>query len=116
MAGPASILAWLGLLAVSGLLAVLFTALGTRLPSGGGVAGYAAAGLGTAVGRAVGWCFLVAVVSGAPVVCLIGGYFLGSTLIWLVLAPVARLTHLAAGPILTIASAGSALGMAERRS
>lgn len=73
LAGPASILAWLGLLAVSGLLAVLFTALGTRLPSGGGVAGYAAAGLGAAAGRAVGWCFLVAVVSGAPVVCLIGG-------------------------------------------
>src|SRR5882757_5145641 len=45
LAGPASILAWLGLLAVSGLLAVLFTALGTRLPSGGGVAGSAAAGL-----------------------------------------------------------------------
>jgi amino acid efflux transporter len=77
LAGPASILAWLGLLAVSGLLAVLFTALGTRLPSGGGVAGYAAAGLGAAAGRAVGWCFLVAVVCGAPVVCLIGGGYVG---------------------------------------
>src|ERR1700761_3209263 len=45
------------------------------------------------------------------IACLIGGYFLGSTLIWLVLAPVARLMHLAAGPILTISSMGSLLGM-----
>jgi amino acid efflux transporter len=77
LAGPASIVAWLGLLAVSGLLAVVFTALGTRLPSGAGVAGYAAAGLGAPVGRAVGWCFLAAVVCGAPVVCLIGGSYVG---------------------------------------
>jgi amino acid efflux transporter len=77
LAGPASIVAWLGLLAVSGLLAVVFTALGTRLPSGAGVAGYAAAGLSAPVGRAVGWCFLAAVVCGAPVVCLIGGSYVG---------------------------------------
>ncbi|HEY3871156.1 MAG TPA: APC family permease [Actinocrinis sp.] len=75
LAGPASILAWAGLLAVSGLFAVVFTALGTRLPGGGGVIAYAAAGLGRRAGRAVGWCFLTAVVLGAPVVCLIGaGY------------------------------------------
>ncbi|HEV2639837.1 MAG TPA: APC family permease [Actinocrinis sp.] len=75
LAGPASILAWAGLLGVSGLFALVFTALGTRLPDGGGVLAYATAGLGRRVGRAVGWCFLTAVVLGAPVVCLIGaGY------------------------------------------
>ncbi len=75
LAGPASILAWVGLLVVSGLFALVFTALGTRLPGGGGVIDYARAGLGLRAGRAVGWCFLTAVVLGAPVVCLIGaGY------------------------------------------
>src|SRR6185437_14091965 len=45
------------------------------------------------------------------IVCLIGGYFLGNILTWMMLAQVARLMHLAAGPILSIASAGSGLGM-----
>ncbi|MDQ6851932.1 MAG: amino acid transporter, partial [Actinomycetota bacterium] len=46
LAGPASVLAWLGLLAVSGLLAWVFSSLGARFPGRGGAAGYAAAGLG----------------------------------------------------------------------
>ena len=50
-AGPASILAWLGLLGLSGLLAVVFTALGTRLRPRPGWSGYAAAGLGPRAGR-----------------------------------------------------------------
>jgi amino acid efflux transporter len=74
LAGPASILAWLGLLIVSGLLARVFTTLGTYIPAGG-VAAYAAAGLGRRAGRATSWCFLAGVVSGAPVVCLIGGSY-----------------------------------------
>jgi amino acid efflux transporter len=78
LAGPASILAWVGLLAVSGLLALVFTALGTRMPSGAGVAGYTSAGLGSYAGRIVGWSFLVGVVLGAPVVCLIGGSYLAA--------------------------------------
>jgi amino acid efflux transporter len=74
-AGPASILAWAGLLGLSALLAVVFTALGTRLPSVSGVAGYTAAGLGRRAGSAVGWCFLAGVVAGAPVVCLVGASY-----------------------------------------
>ena len=46
IAGPASVLAWAGLLAVSGLFALVFTALGTRIPDGGGVIAYTAAGPG----------------------------------------------------------------------
>jgi amino acid efflux transporter len=79
LAGPASILAWLGLLIVSGLLARVFASLGTRIPAGG-VAGYAAAGLGVRAGRATSWCFLAGVVCGAPVVCLIGGTYVGELL------------------------------------
>ncbi|RKT85715.1 amino acid efflux transporter [Saccharopolyspora antimicrobica] len=74
LAGPASIVAWSGLLILSGLLAWVFTSLGTRIR--GGVAEYAAAGLGARVGRVVGWCFLSGVVAGAPVVCLIGGGYI----------------------------------------
>jgi amino acid efflux transporter len=74
-AGPASIVAWAGLLGVSALFAVVFAAMGRAHPRANGVAGYAAAGLGPTAGRVVGWCFLAGVIGGAPVVCLIGaGY------------------------------------------
>jgi amino acid efflux transporter len=79
LAGAASVIAWTGLLIVSGLLARVFTALGTRIPSGG-LVGYAAAGLGARAGRATGWCFVGGVVTGAPVVCLIGGTYVADLL------------------------------------
>src|SRR5215472_13133560 len=56
-AGPASILAWLGLLGLSGLFACVFSALGPR------------------AGRATGWMFLAGVIGGAPIVCLIGASY-----------------------------------------
>jgi amino acid efflux transporter len=74
-AGPASILAWLALLGLSGLFAAVFSALGRRVPSAGGVMGYVTAGLGPRAGRATGWMFLAGVVSGAPIVCLIGASY-----------------------------------------
>jgi len=74
-AGPASILAWLGLLGLSGLFAAVFSALGRRVPSAGGVMGYVTAGLGPRAGRATGWIFLAGVVGGAPIVCLIGASY-----------------------------------------
>jgi amino acid efflux transporter len=75
IAGPASIVAWLGLLVVSGLLAAVFSALGRRYPGGSGAAGFAGAAFGPRAQRAVAACFLAGVVLGAPVVCLIGaGY------------------------------------------
>src|SRR5215472_4799016 len=74
-AGPASILAWLALLGLSGLFAAVFSALGRRIPSAGGVMGYVSAGLGPRAGRATGWMFLAGVVAGAPIVCLIGASY-----------------------------------------
>ncbi|MBO0802720.1 MAG: amino acid permease [Nocardiopsaceae bacterium] len=74
-AGPASVVAWAGLLVLSALFALVFGALGRSFPSAGGVAGYVATGLGPRAGRATRWMFLTGVVTGAPVVCLIGaGY------------------------------------------
>jgi amino acid efflux transporter len=74
-AGPASILAWLALLGLSGLFAAVFSALGRQVPSAGGVMGYVTAGLGPRTGRATGWMFLAGVVGGAPIVCLIGASY-----------------------------------------
>jgi amino acid efflux transporter len=74
-AGPASILAWLALLGLSGVFAAVFSALGQQRPSAGGVIGYVTDGLGLAAGRATGWMFLAGVVSGAPIVCLIGASY-----------------------------------------
>jgi amino acid efflux transporter len=74
-AGPASILAWLALLGLSGLFAAVFSALGRHIPSAGGVMGYVSAGLGPRAGRATGWMFLAGVVGGAPIVCLIGASY-----------------------------------------
>src|SRR5215813_2467863 len=74
-AGPASILAWLALLGLSGLFAGVFSALGRHIPSAGGVMGYVTAGLGSRAGRATGWMFLAGVVGGAPIVCIIGASY-----------------------------------------
>lgn len=74
-AGPASLLAWIGLLALSALFAVVFAALGRGYPSASGVMGYVAAGLGPRAGLAAGWSFLAGVVTGAPVVCLISASY-----------------------------------------
>jgi amino acid efflux transporter len=74
-AGPASIIAWLGLLGLSGVFAAVFSALGRNVPSAAGVMGYVTAGLGSRAGRATGWIFLAGVVSGAPIVCLAGASY-----------------------------------------
>lgn len=74
-AGPASLLAWVALLVLSALFAVVFAALGLRFPSAAGVIGYVTAGLGARAGLTAGWSFVAGVVAGAPVICLIGaGY------------------------------------------
>ena len=75
VAGPASLLAWVALLVLSALFAVVFAAFGLRFPSAGGVIGYVTAGLGARAGLVAGWCFLAGVVAGAPVVCLIGASY-----------------------------------------
>ena len=73
-AGPASIISWLAMLALSGLLAITFAVLGARYPARG-VSGYVAAAFGERWAAAASWCFLGGVIAGAPVVCLIGGNY-----------------------------------------
>ena len=74
-AGPASVLAWVGLLALSAPLAIAFAALGVRQPEAGGTAAYARAAFGPRAGGVTGWWFLAGVVLGAPAVALIGGFY-----------------------------------------
>src|SRR6266849_6683858 len=74
-AGPASVIAWIALLGLSAVFAAVFAALGKRLPSAAGAAGYAAAGLGRRAAAVTRWWFLAGVITGAPVVCLIGASY-----------------------------------------
>jgi amino acid efflux transporter len=106
LAGPASILDWATLLVLSGLLAWVFTALGTRFPGRGGVSAYTRSGLGPVAGRAVGWCFVAGAVAGAPVVCLIGGQYVAAAFGGGQIAAVAAAGLLLAA-VLTIRLAGT---------
>jgi amino acid efflux transporter len=74
-AGPASIIAWVALLGLSGIFAAVFAALGRAMPNAAGAAGYAAAGLGPRAAAMTRWWFLAGVVAGAPIVCLIGASY-----------------------------------------
>ena len=74
-AGPASVLAWAALLALSAPLAIAFAALGVRHPEAGGTAAYARAAFGPRAGGVTGWWFLAGVVTGAPAVALVGGFY-----------------------------------------
>src|SRR6516162_691588 len=74
-AGPASIIAWVALLGLSGIFATVFAALGRKVPGAAGAAGYAAAGLGRRAAAMTRWWFLAGVIAGAPIVCLIGASY-----------------------------------------
>jgi amino acid efflux transporter len=75
-AGPASLLAWLGLVVLSIALATTFAALGARYPDAGGVSTYVRRAFGARAAAAAGWCFYLAPVpAGAPAAGMFaGGY------------------------------------------
>jgi amino acid efflux transporter len=74
-AGPASVLAWIGLLAASLAIAATFAALGVRHPVAGGAAAYVRAAYGRVPAAVTGWWFYAGVLGGAPAVWLIGGFY-----------------------------------------
>ena len=79
-AGPASVIAWVALLALSAPLAITFATLGVRHPVDGGVSVYVREGLGPRAAAAAGVCFLTAVVIGGPAVALVGGSYVAHLL------------------------------------
>ncbi|GAA0355070.1 amino acid permease [Actinoallomurus spadix] len=77
-AGPASILAWAALLALSAPVALTFAALGARYPDGGGVATFAGRAFGPRAAAIVGWWFYGIVPVGTLAGALIGGDYVTS--------------------------------------
>ncbi|MBP2702588.1 amino acid permease [Microbispora sp. RL4-1S] len=79
-AGPASLVAWLGLVVLSAPLAATFAALGARYPDSGGVSTYARLAFGERAAAVVGWCFYFAVPPGAAAAALFGGAYVSAAL------------------------------------
>ena len=80
VAGPASLLAWLGLVLLSIPLAATFAALGARYPDAGGVSTYVREAFGARAAAVVGWCFYFAIPAGAPPAAMFGGAYVASAL------------------------------------
>ncbi|SEH00296.1 amino acid efflux transporter [Nonomuraea solani] len=79
-AGPASVLAWAGLLALSVPVALTFAALGARYPDGGGVAGFVGLAFGRHASAVAGWWFYGAVPLGTVAGALVGGRYVEACL------------------------------------
>jgi amino acid efflux transporter len=105
-AGPASLLAWAGLLLLSIPLATTFAALGARYPDGGGVSTYARRAFGARAATVVGWCFYFAIPIGAPTAAGFAGAYVADSL------GGGRQTQLlATGAIITIVTAMNWFGL-----
>jgi amino acid efflux transporter len=79
-AGPASLLAWLGLIVLSVPLAATFAALAARYPDAGGVSTYVRLAFGPRAAAVVGWSFYFAIPSGAPAAAMFAGAYVASAL------------------------------------
>lgn len=77
-AGPASLLAWAGLVLLSVPLASTFAALAGRYPDAGGVATFAARAFGPRWATVTGWWFYCSVPVGVPVLGLFGGAYVAA--------------------------------------
>lgn len=75
IAGPASLVAWIAMIALSVPLAATFAALGTRYADTGGVATYVRRAFGARAATVVGWCFYFAVPTGAPAAAMFAGAY-----------------------------------------
>ncbi|MFI6129445.1 APC family permease [Micromonospora sp. NPDC051141] len=79
-AGPASLLAWALMLAVSAPIAAAFAALGIRYPDAGGVATFTRRAFGPAAGTVVGWWFYAAVPLGMVAGAMAGARYAATAL------------------------------------
>lgn len=78
-AGPASLVAWLGLVLLSVPLATTFAALGARHPDGGGVSTYVRRAFGGQAATVIGWCFYFAIPVGAPAAAGFAGAYVADS-------------------------------------
>lgn len=77
IAGPGSIIAWIGLSLASFPFAYTFASLSARHPESGGVYGFAKEAFGYRVGTVTSWLFAFWFITGAPAVTLIASSYLG---------------------------------------
>ncbi|ORT57366.1 amino acid permease [Streptomyces sp. CB03238] len=78
LAGPASLVAWVGMVALSIPLAITFAALGSRLPDSGGVSTYVRQAFGRRPAAVVGWWFYIGAPVGVPALAIFGGSYLSA--------------------------------------
>src|SRR5205823_6176749 len=74
-AGPASLVAWAGLVVLSLPLVSTFAELGARLPDAGGVSTYVRMAFGPRAAAATGWWFYFAIPIGSPAAGLFAGAY-----------------------------------------
>lgn len=79
-AGPASMISWAILLALSVPVALTFAALGSRYPDGGGVSFFVARAFGPRASACVGWLFYAAVPVGVLAGAIAGGNYMAAIL------------------------------------
>lgn len=77
-AGPASLIAWIGLVVASVPLATTFAALGARYPDAGGVSTYARRAYGLDASAVVGWCFYLSSALAGPASAMFGGAYVAA--------------------------------------
>lgn len=76
IAGPASLMAWAGMMILVLPLALSMGFLSQKYPSAGGVSHFVTKAFGDRMGAVIGWFFLMSVPIGAPVASITGaGYF-----------------------------------------
>lgn len=78
IAGPASLIAWAGLIVLAVPLAATFAALGSRYPDAGGVSTYVRKAFGPRAASVVGWCFYFAIPAGSPAAALFGAAYVSA--------------------------------------
>lgn len=79
-AGPASLVAWTGLLLLSIPIAFTFANLGARRPDAGGVASFVLDAFGPRAGAVCGYWFILALPFGAPATAIVGGQYVAGAL------------------------------------
>ncbi|MCI0182135.1 APC family permease [Sulfoacidibacillus ferrooxidans] len=78
IAGPAALIAWIIMSALSFPIALTFARLAVKIPHAGGITAYVRAALGTRMSRSLSWLFLGTFPIGVPIVALIGADYVGS--------------------------------------
>jgi amino acid efflux transporter len=79
-AGPASLVAWVAMVALSIPLAAAFAALAARYPDAGGVSTFVRRAFGPQAAAVAGWCFYLTIPVGAPAAGMFAGSYVADAI------------------------------------